>query len=99
MSGPDIFTAKKEAFTLSITFSSTLDGIDNVCRQTNAFVSEKLQCPGSELFAIQLILGEGLTNAVEHGNKGHTDKNVRFITTLQGASVKMEIQDQAALSF
>lgn len=54
--------------------------------------SEKLR---SNLFAIQLVMREGLTNAVRHGNSFNVAKLVRcYVKIDQNQMLIMEIEDQ-----
>ena len=47
------------------------------------------------LFAINLVLREGLTNAVRHGNKNDPDKLVEFQLKInRGKSICLEVTDQ-----
>ncbi|MBF0112491.1 MAG: ATP-binding protein [Desulfamplus sp.] len=53
------------------------------------------QCFKSHLFAIQLVMREGLTNAVRHGNSLNPSKMVRVLVEMRHNEVLyIEIEDQ-----
>lgn len=61
------------------------------CQQTTEY-SEKFR---SHLFAIQLVMREGLTNAVRHGNCLNPSKTVRCSVDMKAdLMLHMEIEDQ-----
>ncbi|MBF0301612.1 MAG: ATP-binding protein [Desulfamplus sp.] len=59
---------------------------------------EEVECSESfqsHLFAIQLVMREGLTNAVRHGNRLNSSKTVRCsVQIIDNKVVKIEIEDQ-----
>lgn len=80
---------------IGFVFSSTLENIDIVCRKTSDFLRSKIQGIEPQLFPINLVIREGLTNAIRHGNKNDPQKNVRFqLVIKKGPSIQVEIEDQ-----
>lgn len=80
---------------ITIIFSSTLENVDDVCTKTMAFLQSARVDMSKHLFAINLVIREGLTNAVRHGNAGAPDKWVRFVLTVEKQqAVKIIIEDQ-----
>ncbi len=59
-----------------IVFSSTMENVDLACQKAAGFLLAA--CPGTSphMFAINLVLREGLTNAVRHGNRGCPGKKI-----------------------
>jgi len=82
---------------LGIRFSSSLENIDAVCRAVTGYLLFQLagvQGPG-QLFAVNLVMREGLTNAVCHGNKNDMTKDVRLkVKMVDKMSICLEIEDQ-----
>lgn len=83
----------REKNSLSIGFSSCMESIDEVCRIVESFLKPSI--PKSEMFALNLIMREGLTNAVRHGNNNDSSKNVDFrLRVVDKGCIHMEIEDQ-----
>lgn len=79
---------------LNITFSSTLENVDKACCHTLKFLSKTIHDFRHE-FEINLLMREGLMNAVKHGNAFAPDKLVHFsIRVCQPDTILMEIEDQ-----
>ncbi|MEE4365164.1 MAG: ATP-binding protein [Desulfotignum sp.] len=82
---------------LDIRLSSHLENIDAACRVVTRYLLHRLaavQRP-DQLFAVNLVMREGLTNAVRHGNKNDITKDVRLtLKIVDGVSLCMEIEDQ-----
>jgi serine/threonine-protein kinase RsbW len=90
----DIFAVIESKDTLEICFSSCLASIDRVCRIVTRFLTAD-PAGGPDLFAIHLLLREGLTNAIRHGNKNDPEKRVMFQSKRnRGKSICFEICDQ-----
>ncbi|RLB87986.1 MAG: ATP-binding protein [Deltaproteobacteria bacterium] len=91
----DVFEVIASKDTLHIRFSSFLEYIDEVCKTVTRFLKSDQEELASHLFAIHLVLREGLTNAVRHGNKNDPDKLVEFQLKInRGKSICIEIADQ-----
>jgi len=91
----DIFEVTRSKDNLYIRFSSFLEYIDEVCKTVTLFLKSDQQEVVPHLFAIHLVLREGLTNAVRHGNKSDPDKLVEFQLKIdKGKSICLEIADQ-----
>ena len=61
------FDIAKEPDKISIVCNSTMDNIDKIYEETRSFLKENNL--NSEIFSVCLVMREGLTNAVRHGNK------------------------------
>ena len=91
----DIFEVIMTTDTLHIRFSSFLEYIDEVCKTVTRFLRSGREEVVPHLFAIHLVLREGLTNAVRHGNKNDPYKLVDFQLKInRGKSICIEIADQ-----
>lgn len=89
-----VFKVELAEDSIGIVFSSTLENIDIVCQKTSDFMVSKMDGIESELFPINLVIREGLTNAIRHGSKNDPQKEVRFLLTIKGSSIRIEIEDQ-----
>ncbi|MEA1966639.1 MAG: ATP-binding protein [Thermodesulfobacteriota bacterium] len=95
MSFPDIFDVSKTEKTMSVIFNSTMKNVDQVCIKTMRFLSDKTHGIKGHFFAIHLVLREGLTNAVKHGNKGDPAKVIKYLIKIDSQeTIHMEIEDQ-----
>ena len=91
----DIFEVIVSKDKLHIRFSSFMEYIDEVCKAVTLFLESKQVGIAPHLFAINLVLREGLTNAVRHGNKNDPDKLVDFQLKIDGEkSILLKIADQ-----
>ncbi len=91
----DIFEVIASKDNLHIRFSSFLEYIDRVCKTVTQFLKPDQEALVPHLFAIHLVLREGLTNAVRHGNKNDPDKLVEFQLKIDKTkSIYLEIADQ-----
>jgi len=80
---------------LHIRFSSFLEYIDEACKAVTRFLESEQEGLAHHLFAINLVLREGLTNAVRHGNKNDPDKLVDFQLKIDGEKfILLKIADQ-----
>ncbi len=90
-----IETAKSIRFV----FSSTFDNIDIVCDKSIRFLQRFFQHQKSsidkQLFSINLVIREGLTNAVRHGNGSDPQKVVKCLMAIENENmIKLVIEDQ-----
>ena len=90
-----IFDVLQTDNSMSFVFSSTLRNIDNVCEQTTHYLRSRIKGIEKQLFPINLVIREGLTNAVRHGNAGDPEKIVRFVLSItETEMLKLMIEDQ-----
>jgi serine/threonine-protein kinase RsbW len=83
--------------TLRIAFGTDMHAIDRVCGAATEFLSSRVPGAGPHLFAVNLILREGLTNAVRHGNRSDPRKLVTVILFLESPGLlTVTIEDQGA---
>jgi len=87
-----VFDIRSERNSLTISFSSTLENIDRADVETRRFLNEKgLQ---DKMFAVCLVMREGMINAVAHGNCSDPGKRVRYRLTFGEGRLVIEIEDQ-----
>ncbi len=90
-----IFNALKKNDSIDFTFSSTMKNIDRACDQTIQYLQSKIEGIEKQIFPINLVIREGLTNAVRHGNANDPDKIVRFLVTIvDNELLKLMIEDE-----
>ncbi len=92
MSDNLIFDVQKRTGQLVICFSSTLDSIDRVAEEVKILLADSGLTAHS--FGVRIVMREGLTNAVRHGNKNDPAKLVRFEMVIQKDLLTMIIEDQ-----
>ncbi len=93
--GADIFEVIASKDKLHIRFSSFMEYIDEVCKRVTLFLEAKQENIAPHLFAINLVLREGLTNAVRHGNQNDSKKLVDFQLEIDGGKfILLRIEDQ-----
>ena len=80
---------------LAIRFCSSMDRIDEVCSSVKRFLAAHGDLFSSHLFSINLVMREGLTNAVRHGNKNDPGKTVDVeIEIVRNQMLRVCIADQ-----
>lgn len=80
---------------VSIVFSSTLQNVDRACEAICLNLKTALEGVSKHLFSIQLVLREGLTNAVRHGNGMDRSKHVCCSVKLRDSrTLYFEIEDE-----
>jgi serine/threonine-protein kinase RsbW len=90
-----IFEVLESRDMLHIRFSSLMGHIDEVSRAVTCFLSSEQAGISPHLFAVHLVLREGLTNAVRHGNKNDPEKLVDFqLEIVPGKAILLKIEDQ-----
>ncbi len=95
MSAADMFEIYRGLDTLTLIFSSTMKNVDRACDVCLDFLSSLTEDYGEHLFAIHLVMREGLTNAVKHGNRLEPGKIVRCHMKIEsGHLIYLEIEDQ-----
>ncbi len=94
MENDDDFTIVRGKNSLTITFGSTMKNVDKACTLGLKFLSQLIHNFQHE-FEVNLLMREGLMNAVKHGNGLDPAKPVRFsIRVCQPDTILMEIVDQ-----
>lgn len=89
------FETEQKEKSIGFVFSSTLENIDVICQKTSEFLRSKIKGIESELFTINLVIREGLSNAIRHGNENDPQKKVRFLLVINSdTSIQIEIEDQ-----
>lgn len=90
-----IFDVFKTEDSIRFDFSSTMKHIDAVCEEANRYLCSAVDGIEKELFIINLVIREGLTNAVRHGNTNDPGKIVRFeLSIINKEKIKMMIEDE-----
>jgi serine/threonine-protein kinase RsbW len=80
---------------MALRFFSSMDRIDDVCDAVAGFLERRKNLFAPHLFPINLVMREGLTNAVRHGNKGDPGKTVDVdIKIVRDQVLKVCIADQ-----
>jgi len=80
---------------LDVRFSSTMAHIDDVCMSVTRFMESRGKAFKPHLFAVNLVIREGLTNAVRHGNENDPGKMVRFQMEIDThRTIRVSIEDQ-----
>lgn len=92
MSDNLIFDVLREPDRLIVRFSSVLELIDRAAEEVKILMDEA----GLEKhsFGVRIVMREGLTNAVRHGNKNDVDKLVKFEIDLRDNKLIMIIEDE-----
>ncbi len=90
-----LFEVVQTSDSINFHFSSTMENIDEVCDRSTSYLVSMIKGVEKQLFAINLVMREGLTNAVRHGNAGDPKKKVKFLLNLsQNQVLKLTIEDQ-----
>ncbi len=90
-----IFEVVQTSDSINFHFSSTMKNIDEVCDRCTSYLVSKIEGVAKQLFAINLVMREGLTNAVRHGNAGNPEKKVKFLLMItQNQILKLIIEDE-----
>ena len=80
---------------VSVVFSSSLQNVDRACEVICHNLKKGRDDIHRHLFSIQLVLREGLTNAVRHGNSMDRKKRVRCsVRVKENFAIRVEIEDQ-----
>ncbi|MBW2220707.1 MAG: ATP-binding protein [Deltaproteobacteria bacterium] len=86
------FEISKSEKQLSISFSSSMDNIDRIDKETRKLLEKELS--DSQIFAVSLSMREGLTNAIKHGHRSDSDKIIQYTLTSKEDKLIIEIEDQ-----
>jgi len=87
-----MISTKTQNSSLNITFSSSLDNIDEAAENTKKFLITHNK--GDYVFNAILVMREGLSNAVIHGNQYDENKVVTYYCKLDNHDLIFEITDQ-----
>lgn len=79
---------------VAISFSSSMAHIDTACGEVSRFLESRGEYFSPYFFAVNLVMREGLTNAVRHGNKNDPEKLVEFELQISPNLLCMRISDQ-----
>ena len=89
------FDVFKTEDSIRFDFSSTMKHIDAVCEEANQYLRSAVAGIEKQLCIINLVIREGLTNAVRHGNAGDPGKIVRFeLSIINKEMIKIMIEDE-----
>ncbi len=90
-----IFEVDQTSDSISFHFSSTMKNIDEVCERSSSYLVSKIKGVEKQLFTINLVMREGLTNAIRHGNAGDHEKKVKFLLKIaKNRNLKLMIEDE-----
>ncbi|MCG8619306.1 MAG: ATP-binding protein [Desulfobacterales bacterium] len=90
-----VYELVKSDHRLEIRFSSTMDHIDDVCASVTLFLESRGEVFSPHIFSVNLVLREGLTNAVRHGNRNDPDKLVRMELDIdRDNAIRVSVADQ-----
>lgn len=90
-----VFKVRQTPDSIGFVFSSTMENIDDVCQRATRYLRSSMEGIDAQLFGINLVIREALTNAVLHGNTGDTGKVVRFLLScIDKESIRLEIEDE-----
>jgi serine/threonine-protein kinase RsbW len=86
------FKISRASNRLAISFTSTMGNIDQADKETKKFLKDI----GLEFdtFGVCLVMREGMTNAVRHGNRFDSSKFIRYSLEFRDDRLTMEIEDQ-----
>ena len=80
---------------LAIRFFSSMASIDEACAAVTRFLEARKELFAPHFFSINLVMREGLTNAVRHGNKSDPCKTVDVeIEIIENQILRVCIADQ-----
>jgi serine/threonine-protein kinase RsbW len=92
MAVPLTFEVKPGTDDLAIVFSSTMEMIDKADAQVKSMLERKGL--GKHSFIVRVVMREGLTNSVRHGNRFDASKLVRFYLRITESTLIMVIEDE-----
>ncbi|MFH2060560.1 MAG: ATP-binding protein [Pseudomonadota bacterium] len=91
----DKFDVLEQADSVCFIFSSTMDNIDRVIIEAIDYLYSRTDGIKQHAFAINLVLREGLTNAIRHGNDNDPRKDVKLtVGVSDNKLIKIAIEDQ-----
>ncbi|MBD3318112.1 MAG: ATP-binding protein [Chitinivibrionales bacterium] len=76
---------------ISMTFSSTVENIERAVLYTSDFVARLKK--SIDTFGLRLVLSEGITNAIVHGNKENAAKPVSVKIKLTETRITISVKD------
>jgi len=84
-----------QSWTKEFTFPSDMGTAHRLIEEVMGAVRAD-QWNDKDLFAIELVLEESLTNAVKHGNQSDSSKQVRFGFKLIGGTFYARVEDEGS---
>ncbi len=89
------FDVLQDNGSIHFNFSSTMENIDHVIIGAIDYLYSKMDGIKEHAFAINLVLREGLTNAIRHGNGNNPEKLVKLSLDIEeNRLIKVAIEDQ-----
>jgi len=82
-----------QTWTKESTFPSDMGTAHSLIEEVLEAVRARQWCE-KDLFALELILEEALTNAVKHGNNSDPSKHVRFVCRLTPVTLFVRVEDE-----
>lgn len=92
MSHANPFSVVHESRRLRIRFFSDMEAVNRAEAETRTFLNR--QGLSHENFSVCLIMREGLTNAVRHGNRCDAKKRITYVLGFENGLLTMEIEDE-----
>lgn len=86
------FNVSRQRNNLAIFFSSTMEFIDRVDDEIKTFLNDVGLT--EYLFAVRVVMREGLTNSVRHAHHYNPDMYIKFALTINETTLTMIIEDQ-----
>jgi len=86
------FEMEKSAKLLIMQFPSSIDNIDKAVQNTSDFVHAYNKT--IDPYELKLVLCEGITNAIVHGNKENETQNVHIKIILNENKIILEVTDE-----
>jgi serine/threonine-protein kinase RsbW len=85
------FRIEKSVTMMMMEFPSQMEYIDAAIKNTSEFVI--LQNKSIDVFGLKLVLSEGITNAVVHGNKEDDARAIHVHIILTAVDITIKIKD------
>lgn len=79
---------------LRLSTDSTRSGLDELINQAHSFASKYLNGRGNETHRAKLLINEVVVNAVKHGNRFDSDKEVQLDIDVHDHRVDIRVEDE-----
>jgi serine/threonine-protein kinase RsbW len=79
---------------LSGTIAARLEEAERACADLRSALSDRLS--KTDLFAVELMFREMLTNSVCHGCSGNQDLSVSYLVSLSDRTLSISVEDEGA---
>lgn len=79
---------------LRLSTGSTRSGLDELINQAHSFASEHLNGQGNETHRTKLLINEVVVNAVKHGNRFDSKKEVQLDISVYDDRVDIRVEDE-----